>query len=285
MPQRIGPYTVSTLIAGRFRLDGGAMFGNVPKTLWQREQPADELNRIHLAARCLFLQGEGRVILVDTGCGEKMSGKEAEIYAIDNAHDSLAAGLAARGIAPDQVTDVVLTHLHFDHAGGGTSVGPQGSLVPTFANATYHVQRENLETALAPSLREVASYLPANVEPLLQAGQLRTVEGEVEIVPGLFAFLSHGHTRGLQGVEVRGDAEQPSLFFPADLMPTDSHLRLPYTMGYDLHAAWIIEEKARLLNRVRPERDLIVFEHAPHLGAGTIRMGKKYHEIAERVDL
>ncbi len=286
MSLRIGAYEITTVIANRFRLDGGAMFGNVPKVLWNREQPADESNRIQLAARCLLLRGEGRIALVDTGCGTKLSEKEREIFVVDHTEDSLLTNLAAHGVQPEDVTDVIITHLHFDHAGGGTTRQSDGTVGPTFPNATYHVQRSNLATAREPNPRERASYLADDFEPVAEAGNLLMVKGNVQLLPGVYAFVSHGHTTAMQSVEVRGkDANEPSLFYPADLMPTDSHLKVPYTMGYDLHAAWILEEKQRFLEKIRPEKDFVVFEHAPKVGAVTIREGRKYHEIAEHVDL
>ncbi len=285
MPMQIGRYEVTSFVAGHFRLDGGAMFGSVPKVLWEREQPPDEQNRIRLAARLLLLRGDGRVIVVDSGCGDKFSEKELGIYGIES-EPSLMAGLTANGVKPEDVTDVVLTHLHFDHGGGCTRLDESGKPVMTFPNARHHVQRANLETATNPNIRERASYLADNIEPIREAGKFVTIDGNEEILPGLRATVSNGHTAGLQVVEVLAEGGVGSpLFFPADLMPTHSHLRVPWTMGYDLHAQWIMDEKAPVLDRCLAENGIIVFEHDPEVGAVRLQMGKRYHEVAERVVL
>ena len=287
---RVGRYDVKTILAGLFKLDGGAMFGNVPKVLWSREQPPDESNRIEMTTRVLLLRGEiegrERVILVDTGCGEKFGEKEVGIFAIDNESRSLAKGLAAHGVRREQVTDVIHTHLHFDHCGGTTQFGADGSIELTFPNAEIWVQRSNWETARAPNLRERASYLPENLDLLESSGRLRLLEGEDPILPGLVPFLSNGHTAGMMGLKVEGESDDaPALYFPADLMPLSSHLKLPYTMGYDLHAAWILEEKERLLGRIRPQHDVVVFEHDPRVGGVLVAPGKRYLDIVETVEL
>ncbi len=269
---KVGPYQVHSLETGRFALDGGAMFGVIPKTLWNRSNPADDLNRISLALRILLLVGDNRVILVDTGIGEKFPPKHQEMYAIDTESSNLKRSLAVHGLTPDDVTDVILTHLHFDHAGGATEF-QDGKLVPTFKHARYHVQQRNWDWANQPSEKDRASYLKENFIPLVQAGQLNLLQGEGEILPGISAWLSDGHTIGQQLVKV-SDGQQ-SVIYCADIIPTASHLALPYIMGYDLQPLLTMEEKRRLLTQAAAENWVIVFEHDPQMPACTVKQGEK----------
>lgn len=285
---QIGPYRVHSLETGRFALDGGAMFGVVPKTLWNRSHPADDLNRITLALRILLLIGNGRVILIDTGIGHKFSPRHQEMYAIDLESSNLRLSLAAHGLSAADVTDVILTHLHFDHAGGATELS-DGKPVPAFPNATYHVQQRNWDWANHPSDKDRASYLKENFLPLQQHGQLRLLQGgltdqaEHEILPGISAWLSDGHTIGQQLVKV-SDGTQ-SVVYCADIIPTASHLSLPYIMGYDLQPLLTLEEKRRLLTQAADEKWVIVFEHDPYMSACTVTQGEKGIVLKEPVEL
>jgi len=261
----IGPWTVHTLETGAIRLDGGAMFGSVPKTIWSREHPADEKNRIDLAMRCLLLEGDGRRILVDVGAGEKLSPKLMDIYGVDYTVHSLERSLAALGLGVDDVTDVVLTHLHFDHAGGATQ-SRGGTLVPTLPRARYYVQRTNWEVAQSPNLRERASYMRENFDPLQSAGVLRVWDGPQAPWPGIELFTAHGHTRGQQLLRVTGG--DATLYFVADLIPTRSHVRIPFVMGYDVAAIETMSEKRALLERASAEGAWIVLEHDPKVALG-----------------
>lgn len=255
----IAGYTVRTLSGGGLRLDGGAMFGNVPRVLWERGQPADAAHRIALATRLLLLEGDGRRILVDTGTGHLWDEKECAMFAVSAPEEPpVVTALAAMGLKPEDITDVVLTHLHFDHAGGVSRLGPDGDPVPTFQDARHHVQRRNLEAAKDPHPRERASYLGRHIEPLLKT-DLVLADGEGEILPGITVTPSDGHTPGLQCVQVgRGKG---SIVFPADVAPTADHLRAVWTMGYDLCPRTIIEEKTALLERAEDEGAIIVLEH------------------------
>lgn len=275
---RIGAYDVHTLETGRFALDGGAMFGVIPKTLWSRKHPADELNRIDLALRILMLVGDRRVILVDTGIGNKFPPKHQEMYAIDLEQSNLIKSLAEHGLSPDDVTDVVLTHLHFDHAGGATKIDGDRP-VPAFKNALYHTQQKNLDWANSRNERDRASYLPENYQPLLDNEQLRLLQGEGEILPGVSAWLSDGHTIGQQLVKV-SDGQQ-SLIYCADIIPTASHLGLPFIMGYDLQPLLTMEEKRRLLKQAADEDWVIVFEHDPYMPGCRVQHGEKGVELRE----
>lgn len=294
---KIGSYEVCSLETGGFALDGGAMFGVIPKALWQRKIPADDENRIPLALRVLLLVGEGRVILVDTGLGDKFPPRQQAMYAIDP-ELSLAKALAAHDLSPADVSDVILTHLHFDHAGGATIRQGEG-FAPAFANAVYHVQQRNWDWAHDPSEKDRASYLPENFACLAGSGQLRLHQApapaafvpgkmaptapEIEILPGISAWLSDGHTIGQQLVRVH-DPEQ-SLIYCADIIPTSAHLGLPWIMGYDLQPLLTMEEKRRLLQQAAEQGWIIVFEHDPYMPACTVRLGAKGVELAEPVTL
>jgi glyoxylase-like metal-dependent hydrolase (beta-lactamase superfamily II) len=256
----IGPWTVHTLETGVIRLDGGAMFGSVPKTIWSRTHPADDRNRITMAMRCLLLEGEGRRILIDDGAGDKLSAKWTDIYGLDSSEQSLERSLAALGLGVEDVTDVVLTHLHFDHAGGSTRV--QGGVpVPRMPRAHYYVQRRNWENASRPNPRERASYLPENFQPLMDAGVLRLWDGPQRPWPGIEFFTAEGHTRGQQLLRVSG--REGALYFVADLIPTASHVRVPFVMGYDVAAIETMTEKRAMLERAAAEGAWVCLEHDP----------------------
>jgi glyoxylase-like metal-dependent hydrolase (beta-lactamase superfamily II) len=256
----LGPWRIHTLETGFVWLDGGSMFGSVPKPLWSRLEPPDERNRIRLSMRCLLLEGEGRRILVDDGAGDKMSPKLADIYRIQHDEHSLERSLAQLGFGLGDVTEVVLTHLHFDHAGGSTRRDGE-RLVPTFPRARYYVQRRNLENARRPNPRERASYMPENFEPLAEHGVLETWDGSQRPWPGVEIFTAEGHTRGQQLVRVEGP--EGVLYFVADLIPMAPHVRIPFVMGYDMAAIETMEEKRTLLARATSEGAWIALEHAP----------------------
>ncbi len=272
---QIGPYRVDVVETGRFALDGGAMFGVVPKPLWSRALPSDELNRIPMAMKALLLRGDGRTILVDTGAGHKLADKLAAIYALDFSRFELLDGLKSLGVAPDSVTDVILTHLHFDHTGGATRIDPAtGAVVPTFANATHHVQRQQWDWALAPTERDRASFMSENFVPLDEAGRLKRVDGAVELLPGIRAVPVHGHTPGQQMIRVDG-GDGAALLYAADLVPTHHHLPLPYIMGYDLSPLVTLEEKRTHLMQAADDGTIVVFEHDAFRTAATLRRDPK----------
>lgn len=260
MPKlRLGDWTLHTIEAGALWLDGGAMFGSVPKPLWSRTNPPDERNRIRLAMRCLLAVGHGRTVLVDVGLGDKSDAKFRDIFRVED-EPRLEDSLRAAGCEPADVTDVVLTHLHFDHAGGATARTDAG-LVPRLPNARWYVQRRNWENAHAPNPRERASYLPENFDPLLQAGVLELWEGPVQPWPGFTTIPVDGHTRGQQVVRVEGGGQVA--YFVTDLIPTAAHVRVPYVMGYDVAAIETMAEKRDLLARASAENAWVVLEHDP----------------------
>lgn len=251
---------IETIVESRFGLDGGAMFGIVPKPLWQRTNPADDNNRIAMAARCLYLETGERRVLVDTGMGSKWSEKEAGIYALTR-KETLVEALAGRGIAAEAVTDVVMTHLHFDHAGGLTFEGSDG-LRPTFPTATHWVQRENWVWAHAPSVRDAGSYRSENFAPLGDAGvDIRLLDGHSTPFDGLEVIASRGHTPGMQMVKF--DWNGQTVVYVADLIPTHGHVPVPYVMGYDVYPLTTCAEKAELLANAVDNDWVVGLEHDP----------------------
>ena len=280
---QIGPYIATSIETGRFRLDGGAMFGTVPKVLWEKAHPADEKNRIELAARCLLLEGFNRRILVDTGLGDKWDAKHREMFAIETVQGGVAGALAARGTDPATITDVVLTHLHFDHAGGATKTAADGTIEPAFPHARYHLQKRNLEWAQKPNDREAASYRAENFDALVAADVLELHEGSRELYPGLFLVVADGHTEALQMVRVIGPGEEgeaEELWYPADMIPTSSHVPAAWVMGYDISALRCLEEKKALLSEIAGRNAWLFYEHDPVFAASrTESIGGKFRSV------
>jgi glyoxylase-like metal-dependent hydrolase (beta-lactamase superfamily II) len=279
----VGGVVVHLLEAGLQRLDGGAMFGVVPKPLWERRIPADERNRIPLAMRCTLFETGGEVVLVETGLGNKESEKFTDIYGVENAGtaledpDRLHSAIRAAGYSADDVTLVINTHLHFDHAGGNTFRGGDGEVRPAFPNARYLVQRGEWEYAHDTNERTAASYLPHNFDPVAEAGQLQLLEGDSEILPGLSVICTPGHCPFHQSVLLR--TEQGPVCILADVVPTMAHLPLPWIMGYDVEPLRTLESKRSLLRRAVDEDWLLVSVHDPVVPAGRVREGRRGVEI------
>ncbi len=260
----IGPYTVRFVCGGRFRLDGGAMFGVVPKVLWNRVAPADERNRIRMAMNCLLIEGDGKRVLVDAGSGTKDEPKFREIYAIEQS-EGLVPDLRAAGVEPEAIDTVALTHLHFDHCGGGTVRGDDGAVRPTFPKAHYLVRRQEWDDAHRANERNRASYLSDNYDPLAASGQLILHDQDIEVLPGVWMKNLPGHTLGHQGVFF--DVPGQRALYAVDLIPTAAHLPLPFIMGYDLYPVTTLETKRAVLKDAIRENWLILFEHDPDLKA------------------
>ena len=275
----IGSYSLFSIETGRFGLDGGAMFGIVPKPLWSRRIAADDQNRIPLNMRCLLLEGQGRVILIDNGLGEKYDSKFAEIYAIDEEHPALGQSLRAAGFTEEDVTDVVLTHLHFDHCGGSTRRTESGALELAFPNARYHVQRAHWDWALDPNLREQASFLDENLGPLAESDQLSLLDGQMELFPGIELIPVNGHTESQQLVKVSD--QEKTLVFVADLLPTTAHLRLPWIMAYDVRPLVTLQEKARFLEDAVEGGWHFFFEHDPDTAVATPHRTKRGIDVVD----
>jgi glyoxylase-like metal-dependent hydrolase (beta-lactamase superfamily II) len=252
---------------GTFRLDGGAMFGQVPKVLWERTHPADERNRILLGLNCLLVRTPEEIILIDTGLGDMHDEKFAYLYAVDKSAHSLQTDLAAAGVTPEQVDKVVLSHLHFDHCGGNCQ-RRDGKVVPTFPNATYHVNRSEFETAKNPDPRSRPSYQPHTWEVLEETGRLVFTEHDEQIAPGIELLSTPGHTLHHQSVLVRSQGR--TACFLADLAATSAHLKTNYVMGFDLYPVLTMESRDRVLKQAAAEEWLLFFEHAADLLAGVL---------------
>ena len=273
-------YQIDLVHAGFLGLDGGAMFGIVPRPLWERHIPPDEANRIPLAMRCVLLRGHGRTILVDTGLGDKTDAKFDRIYAVDRSH-TLLGSLAALGVAPTDVTDVLLTHLHFDHGGGVTRRVTDGALELTFPHATHHVQRAHWEWAHT-SPREGASFLAENLDPLEASGQLRQLDGAEAPFPHMELLIANGHTRGQQ-LPLVSDGET-TLFYAGDLLPTAAHVPLLWIMAYDVEPLETVREKDEVLARAAEGEWIVVFEHDPVHAIGRIEATERGYVATELAD-
>jgi glyoxylase-like metal-dependent hydrolase (beta-lactamase superfamily II) len=279
LSRSVGKLRVHAIQAGGQRLDGGAMFGVVPKPLWERRVTADERNRIQLGMRCLLIEHDTGLVLLDTGLGNKENEKFRDIYGIENfgagGRTWLEDGLASLGFAAPDVRTVINTHLHFDHAGGNTFVAEDGTVRPTFPNARYVVQEGELRFASQSNERTTASYLPHNWRPLIEGRLLEVVEGEIDVVPGIRVLPTPGHVPYHQSVLIDGGDE--CACFLGDVCPTAAHLPLPWIMGYDVEPLRTLESKRWLLKRALEERWLVVFEHDAGVAWGRVgHDGKAY---------
>ena len=264
-PLKVGRFELFPLSDGTFRLDGGAMFGVVPKTLWNREIPADEANRIPLCLGCLLIRTpQGRHVLVDTGISSKYESnrKFTNLYAVERPV-TLKEGLKYLGLLPTDIDLVINTHLHFDHAGGNTEFFENKIPIPAFSKARYLIQKEEWVDANSAHERNQASYLKENFEPLEDAKLVDFVSGDYEVEPGLKVIRSGGHTHGHQYVKIESEGE--IAVFLGDLIPTRSHLPLPWIMGYDLYPVDTLEVKREMLKRAFDENWTLIFQHDPIL--------------------
>ena len=273
----LGDVRVHLLHDGTFALDGGAMFGVVPRALWEKSDPPDERNRVALALNIALIETGGKRVLVDTGMGDKWSEKERAIYKIDRS-TTLLTCLHALGLAPEDIDVVINTHLHFDHSGGNTRL-VDGKPVPTFPKARYVVQMGEWEDATHPNERNRASYLEPNFVPIAEARQLETVQGQAEVAPGVHVVPVGGHTAYHQMVIVEGGRQ--ALVIPTDLVPTASHLPLAYIMGYDLFPVGTLEAKRRVLKDVAERGSTLLFYHDPRTPLGRISREKDRYVLRE----
>jgi glyoxylase-like metal-dependent hydrolase (beta-lactamase superfamily II) len=281
---QLGDLQLTLVNGGNFRLDGGAMHGVVPKSIWSRLVSCDDLNRVEYATNCLLVEGRGRRTLIETGNGEKFPAREREIYGID--HDlSVEKNLRRLGVEPESIDFVVMTHLHFDHSGGATKRTASGMVEPVFKRARHVVQRGEYHDATHPHERNRASYLAENFAPLAQAGLLHLVDGEAELAPGVRVIPTPGHTAHHQSVLI-DDGQGHKALFLGDVVPTSLHVKLPFIMAYDLDVVGTLETKRRLLGRAADERWLVIFGHDKDVQAGYLsRDAKGQLIVAEPVAL
>ncbi len=277
---KIGKYTLHEIEAGYIGLDGGAMFGVVPKPLWEKTNPPDEQNRVTLNTRCLLLKSGSRNILIDTGIGDYWEDKFKQIYRVEY-KNMLIPSLAITGITPEQVTDVILTHLHFDHTGGSTKL-EEGKWVPAFPNAKYHVQKKHFEWAINPSERDRASFVQNRFLPLVENGMLNSIDGPGQFDDEIEFMIINGHTFGQQMVKISDSSN--TLLYCGDLMPFSSHIPVPYVMGYDLQPIVTVEEKRNVLPRAVAENWKLYFEHDPFFAVATVTKSDKGFMAKEKFE-
>lgn len=279
---KLGRFECRAVETGTFRLDGGAMFGVVPKVLWSKTNPADVNNRISMAMRALYVEGGGHRLLVDSGAGTKLNEKMLRNYVIET--QGLGPSLERSGIPASSLSDAVVTHLHFDHAGGYTYYDGKGELRLVMPEAVHHVQRRQWEAALDPNEKDRASFFEENYRPIEEAGRLHLIDGEKELYPGVNLIPTDGHTPGHQVVLV--DGGEGSLLYCGDLIPLASHVNLPYIMSYDHFPLETLKEKKRLLGRAADEGWILFLEHDPAIAACRIeRTEKGRFEISEEIEI
>jgi glyoxylase-like metal-dependent hydrolase (beta-lactamase superfamily II) len=251
-------YAINT---GHFKLDGGAMFGVVPKSIWHKLNPADEHNMCSWAMRCLLIENNNRLILIDTGIGNKQDDKFFSFYYM-HGNDTLDKSLAAHGFHRDDITDVFLTHLHFDHCGGAIEreAGTQRFL-PAFKNAVFWSNAQHWEAAINPNPREKASFLKENILPIQETGQLKFIENEGQWTDDIFIWYTHGHTDAMMIPRIRYKDQE--IIYMADLTASYHHLKLPYVMGYDIRPLNVMEEKQKVLTYAAENKCILFFEHDP----------------------
>jgi glyoxylase-like metal-dependent hydrolase (beta-lactamase superfamily II) len=270
---RFGDLEFHILNDGVFRLDGGAMFGVIPRPMWERVAPPDERNRITLAMNSLLIRTAGKWILVETGAGDKWDAKRQDIYAFEGRR--LPEHLADRGVRPEQIDVVVNTHLHFDHCGWNTRM-VNGKAVPTFPNARYIVQRGEFEHAWRPTERDRASYFPENFEPMAATGQWDLIDDDRAIAPGVELIRASGHTREMMIVRLSGGGK--TAVFLADLVPTTAHVSYPWIMGFDLYPMTTLENKKKWLPEIARHGWLTLFGHDRNMPAARLMQQNPEHD-------
>lgn len=289
---RLGSLTLHLVTDGTFRLDGGAMFGVVPRTLWERKKVPDDRNRILMGTNCLLVESGTDLLLIDTGIGDKGDARFCDIFDLEKKAQRLPESIRAAGFDPEDVTHVVLTHLHFDHSGWNARVDADrgGQLVPTFPKARYWLQRGEVEHARRPTERDRASYDPRNWEPLFEAGVVELFGAEAEPVEGVRAIRTPGHNADMCVVKLEGEAvgasteEDTQGIFWADLVPTSAHVSYPWIMGYDLFPLTTLENKKHWLPRAAEGNWLCFFEHDPEVPCGRLIEAKPGSYKAEPVE-
>jgi len=279
---KIGEYNLYSIVTSTFGLDGGAMFGIIPKPLWEKEAPADDLNRIKMVTRSLLLVSTDRKIIIDTGNGEKWQTKFSDIYAIDTETINLNLSLKCYGYVPEDITDVFCTHLHFDHAGGNTRLDGD-KIVPTFPNATYWIQNENWELANSPSEKDQGSFMADDWSVLMENNMVKFVDGKDVFLPGIDVHLTYGHTTGMMHPIIRDSSN--TIIYMADLIPMAAHIPLPWVMAYDIHPAVTAQEKKEILPKIVEEEWIIFFEHDPVYQACTVQFNGKHYQLKESITI
>ncbi len=281
----LGNFELTAIETGRFMLDGGAMFGVVPKTLWSRYISADEKNRIPMAMRCLLIRSKatGRLYLVDNGSGHKFPPKMEKIYSLDYDHSDLISSLEKAEVAPGDITDMVFSHLHFDHCGGTSVYDKNENLKEVFPNAAYHVNRRHWATANNPNAREKASFFPENIQPIADSGRLNLVNDHHTFEEGFTTLPMSGHTEGQQLPVLSGESK--TIVFAADLIPTHAHVPLPWVMGYDMTPVQTLSEKEAFLEKAANNGWYLFLEHDAHHEVITVKKLNSKFEMDRSIKL
>ncbi|MCC6815426.1 MAG: MBL fold metallo-hydrolase [Saprospiraceae bacterium] len=263
-------HSIHTIDTGLFKLDGGAMFGVVPKSMWNKLNAADDNNMCTWALRCLLLKTDNKNILIDCGMGNKQDDKfRSHFYPHGN--QDLMKSLEYYGVRAEDITDVILTHLHFDHCGGAVVKNTNNELIPAFPNAIYWSNSQHWDWAMYPNEREKNSFLKENFVPLQEYGVLRFLDQKSEIpqLPGIYIHYCSGHTEALMAIEIQ--CKENNYFYPTDLIPSSHHINIPYVMAYDVQPLLTLKEKQFHLNRCVEKNSIIIFEHDPDIAACTLK--------------
>ncbi|HVJ08556.1 MAG TPA: MBL fold metallo-hydrolase [Acidisarcina sp.] len=267
---RVGDFDLTVLTDGFFFLDGGAMFGVVPKPMWEKRAPADEENRILLGTNTVVVRTGKHTVAIETGLGNKLSSRMREIF---GAKQLLPESFRAAGIRPEEVDIVINSHLHFDHSGWNTTKTADGRIVPTFPNARYFAHRGEVEHGHLQLERDGVSYISENYDPLIASGQMTLLDGPCEIVPGISVDMYPGHTAQLMGISIDSAGERAC--YISDLIPTSAHLDITWVMGYDLDPVTCIAQRKRFYSRAIPEKWLVLFTHDHHRPMGYVELNER----------
>ena len=265
---KLGEIEIFSLVENRFKIDGGAMFGVVPKTIWEKLVPCDEKNRVDLDVNLLLVKTKDKNILIDTGIGDALTDRMRKIYGMEK-KSNLSEGLAMFGVKPEDIDVVVLTHLHLDHAGGVVRFNEKGEKVPAFPNAKHIVQSQEWNDALVPDERTLATYFPENFFVLEETKLVEVVDGEEEVEPGIEVIPTGGHTRGHQAVMI--ETEDAKILGPGDIMPTRNHIRVPYVASVDLYPLETMEVKKEFLERCLNDGWSVAFDHDTEMKLAKLR--------------
>ena len=279
---KIGKYDLYSVETSEFGLDGGAMFGIIPKPVWEKKVSADELNRVNMVTRSLLLVSDEKKILIDTGNGTKWEEKYKQIYDINTDQYNIEKSLGKYGFSSEQITDVICTHMHFDHIGGNTKI-KSGEVVPTFPKAKYWISEENWKLANHPSQKDAGSFIENDWKVLAENQMIEIIDGREPFIDGIETIVTHGHTPGLLHPIVSDGSNK--LFYGADIFPMVAHIPIPWVMAYDVQPVVTMEEKQKLLQKMEREDWILFFEHDPHIQACTVHKDGKHYKLNKEIKI
>ena len=279
---KIGKYDLYSVETSEFGLDGGAMFGIIPKPVWEKKVSADELNRVNMVTRSLLLVSDEKKILIDTGNGTKWEEKYKQIYDINTDQYNIEKSLGKYGFSSEQITDVICTHMHFDHIGGNTKI-KSGEVVPTFPNAKYWISEENWKLANHPSQKDAGSFIEHDWKVLAENQMIEIIDGREPFIEGIDTIVTHGHTPGLLHPIVSDGSNK--LFYGADIFPMVAHIPIPWVMAYDVQPVVTMEEKQKLLQKMERENWILFFEHDPLIQACTVHKDGKHYKLNKEIKI